>query len=225
MITSKAWDWGIVDDPIWLKPCEDSYYLAQRWKDQGYDSVLDLGSGLGRHSIFFTREGLTVKSLDLSSDGIRRLDEWKAREGLHIETAVGDMCNLPYKESAFDCVFAYHVISHADTQGVGRIVSEIGRVLKPGGEFYLSMCSKESWSFTEAGYPKLDANTIIKTDEGPEKGVPHYYASLDDILGVFGSFHIESVKHVDYCYQNGSRWNNRHYYILGHKRPEVNGCE
>lgn len=219
MAESKAWDWKMVNDSVWLSPCEDSHYLAARWREKGYRTVLDLGCGLGRHAVFFARQGFAVQALDLSPEGVKHLQEWTNREGLDVDASVGDMLDLPYADASMDCVFAYHVISHADTAGVRRIVGEIGRVMKPGGEFFLSMCSKDSLAFREGGYPALDANTIVKTDEGPEKGVPHYYASLEDILELFGGFHIENVKHVDHIYHDGMRHSNIHYYLLGAKTP------
>ena len=55
------------------------------------------------------------------------------------------MVALPYADNSFDSVFACQVISHTDTVGTKKVISEIERVLKPGGEIYISMCSKEAW--------------------------------------------------------------------------------
>jgi len=43
------------------------------------------------------------------------------------------MIDLPYADNSFDSVFACHVISHTDTEGTKKIISEIEHVLKPGG--------------------------------------------------------------------------------------------
>ena len=51
MAVSKAWEWNKETSSIWLQPSEESYYIAQRWKDKGFKRVLDFGCGLGRHSI------------------------------------------------------------------------------------------------------------------------------------------------------------------------------
>lgn len=60
MVESKAWDWGIIKDGddrrrIWLEPAIESYYLIDRWKGQGKKDFLDLGCGLGRHTIQFAK--------------------------------------------------------------------------------------------------------------------------------------------------------------------------
>ena len=54
---------------------------------------------------------------------------------------------------------------------------EIKRITKPSGEMYITLCSKEIWAFAEAGFPQIDDNTIRKTEDGPEKDVPHFYVN------------------------------------------------
>jgi SAM-dependent methyltransferase len=214
---SKAWDWERGREPVWLTPSEESHWLAARWKDAGYRGLLDLGCGLGRHSIFFARHGFRVDAMDLSPEGVRNLDDWKAREGLDIRTHVGDMLRLPYADGAFDCVFAYHVISHTDTAGFRRVLGEIDRVLRPGGEFYVTLCSKETWSFSQAGFPRIDENSVLKT-EGAEKDVPHFYVSLDDVIALFGRFDILKIRHIDDCWYAGKKHTSKHFFILGKKK-------
>lgn len=216
-VKSKAWDWELGRDPVWLIPSEESHWLAARWKDAGFRSVLDLGCGLGRHSIFFSKHGFRVNATDLSPEGVRHLNEWRDREGLQISTDVCDMLHLPYADGAFDCVFAYHVISHTDTPGFLSILGQIDRVLRPGGEFFVTLCSKESWSYCGAGYPRIDDNSVLKT-EGAERDVPHFFASLDDVILLFGRFDIIKIRHTDDCWFDGQKRNSKHFFILGKKK-------
>ncbi|OPJ62883.1 class I SAM-dependent methyltransferase [Clostridium oryzae] len=213
MVDSKGWEWEKANQSPWLKPCEDSYYIANKWLQLRFKNVLDLGSGLGRHSILFAKYGFNVSAIDLSDYGVNNLKQWADKENLDIHIKVGDMTDLPYDDNSFDGVFAYHVISHTDTAGAKRVINEIERVLKPGGEIYTSMCSKESWDFKKSGYPKLDENTVINKEEGPEKDVPHFYADLDDILDLFANFEVEKVRHVDYCYIDSQKQDCKYYYI------------
>ena len=215
MVESKAWDWVTGAHPRWLTPSEESHYLAHRWQELGYKTLLDLGCGLGRHSIFFARHGFDVKAYDLSPEGVQHLCDWSQREGLAVETGVGDMLRLPYADHSIDCLFAYHVIYHTDTAGFHKALAEITRVLKPGGEFFLTLSAKDTWSFAEAGYPHADENTVIKTEQGAEQGVPHFFVSLDDIMELFAGFDLARVRHVDDCYSDGSKRNSRHYFVLG----------
>lgn len=219
MSVSKAWDWNEEKNKIWLDPSEESYFISARWEKQGYRDLLDFGCGLGRHSVFFSRQGFNVSAFDLSIDGVNHLRDWAKKDALDIDMQVADMLSLPYADSAFDCLFAYHVISHTDTNGMKTIMNEIKRVVKPQGEIYITLCSKESWSFTGADYPKIDENTIRKT-EPPEKDVPHFYSSLDDIIELFSEldFELLRIRHTDDCYYDGQKRNNKHYFILATKK-------
>ena len=217
MPISKAWNWSREDCPIWLSPSEESHYLAERWQEKGFRKVLDLGSGLGRHSVFFAKKGFQVSAFDLSEEGVGYLKEWAGREGLDIDVQVADMLSMPYPDAAFDCVFAFHAISHTDTLGIRVILSEMKRVLKPGGEFFLTLCSKETWSFQSAGYPVVDENTVVKNGGGPEDGIPHFYVNLEDVTRLLSGFELIRVRHTDDCWFEGKAQNSKHYFILGAK--------
>jgi hypothetical protein len=71
--------------------------------------------------------------------------------------------------------------------------------------------------YREAGYPSLDENTVVKTDEGPELGIPHFYADLDDVLMLFHDFSLCRIRHTNDCFFEGKRQDSRHYFILGKK--------
>lgn len=63
MVESKGWKWEIVEDDknsIWKNPSVESYYLLNRWKTQNKTEFLDLGCGLGRHSILFGILGIAM---------------------------------------------------------------------------------------------------------------------------------------------------------------------
>lgn len=218
MVVSKAWDWNKESCHIWLQPSEESYFIAQQWKNKNIKKVLDFGCGLGRHSIYFAKQGFHVSAFDLSEKGTEHLRSWSEKENLSIEITNADMLKLPYADNSFDAIFAYHVISHTDSVGIKNIIIEISRVLKIGGEIYITLCSKETWSFKDAGYPMIDENTIIKTDEGPEKGIPHFYVTLDDIITLFDNYNIEKIRHTDDCFFSGKKQNSKHYFISANLR-------
>ena len=214
MVESKGWDWESADKTIWLDPCEESYYYCKRWQHDGKRSVLDLGCGLGRHSILFAQHGFKVTAVDISDYAVQQTREKADKLCLDIRTLVCDMANLPFRENSFDCIFSYLSISHTDTEGFAKILNYIKKILKPNGEIYLNLCSKETWSFKEANFPKIDINTIVKAEEGPENGVPHFFVDLDDVKRLFEpDFQLLRVRHVDNCIYDGIIQSNAHYHI------------
>ena len=212
MIGSKGWNWNAEfedKESVWKNPALESYGLMNRWGAQGKRDFLDLGCGLGRHAILFGKNGFTVSCFDISADAVAGTRQWAEAEGLTFAYAVGDMLSLPYPTESFDCILCWNVISHSDTEGVKKAISEIGRVLRSGGECYLTLGSKSTWGWQQ-DWPMVDENTKLRMEEGPEYAVPHFYADKPLIDALFTDFEILSVTHVE---DWGSNNRGVHYHV------------
>ena len=204
MTESKAWDWTVVKgdgETHWTTPMSEAYYLAHRWLSQDKTEFLDLGTGLGRHAIFFARQGFKTSAIDLSEESIKRAGEWAAAENLTIDFTTGDMLKLPYADASFDCIVCRNVIGHQDTKGVMQAFSEIHRILKPDGEVFITVGSKSTWGWSQ-DWPQVDANTKLRDEEGPEYMVPHFYADEDLIPELCEGFKIVSMVHAQHYWPN-----------------------
>jgi SAM-dependent methyltransferase len=89
--------------------------------------VLDIGTSTGTNLRMLRDIGFVqVSGLDLSPEAI----VWCASKGLgYVEQ--GDICAMPFADGSFDLVLATDIIEHVDDDA--RALSEIARVLKPGG--------------------------------------------------------------------------------------------
>src|SRR3989344_955612 len=99
--------------------------------------LLDMGCGQGQDSRFFSELGYEVMAVDLSAQGIRFAEE-KANRGKYnnLEFKTADIVeSLPFADSEFDVVYSHLAIHYFDTETTFKIITEIKRVLKPGGVF------------------------------------------------------------------------------------------
>lgn len=213
MVQSKEWDWKNAEQEKWMKPSEDSYYLAAKWAEEGACSILDLGCGLGRHAVYFAKQGFKVAAVDLSEDGVRIAKEKRRESGVDFLCEVADMTGLPFANDVFDRVFSYHVISHQDTAGVQKVIDEITRVLKPEGKVFLTMCSKAHCAFLDERYPRLDENTVLKT-EGAEVDVPHFFADKETLKKLFHEYTFDHVRHITECVMEEGEVKERSHYFI-----------
>ncbi len=213
MVENKAWDWTRNEDGIWHIPSEDSHYLVNHWKEMGFVNFLDLGCGLGRHSFQFASAGFSVYSLDLSVEAVEFVREKASEKNLSIQAFNGDMTDMPFEDDHIDCLLAFHVLSHTDTPGMQKVIREIERVVKPGGEVFITLCSKDAWSYKEAGFPVIDENSVMKVEDGPENGIPHFFADRDIIDRLFKGFKIQSLKHTQDIIVEGEEYGSWHYFI------------
>ena len=218
MVESKGWDWMIVKGDkasMWLEPSIESYYLLHRWKGQNKKSFLDLGCGLGRHSILFGKYDFKVSCFDISEEAISRTKEWAEKEKLEFDYKIGDMLNLPYDDESFDCILCRNVISHTDTNGMKQIVKELDRVMKKNGECYLTLGSKDTWGFKQTSWPLVDPNTRMKMEEGPEYNTPHFYVDYKLAKELFAKFEIINIRQeIDYYEKEDKVFDSYHYHLL-----------
>ncbi len=213
MVKSKSWEWNAVLEPIWREPAEDIYYLAARWKRDNRMRILDLGCGVGRHSIFLAQHGFSVDAFDLSPDGISMVQQTAHEMNLPITTKMGDMLTLPYDSGQFDCVLAFHTIYHTDKPGIERVISEIARVLSPHGEVFVTFNSLTNPVFSDSRNRPIGKNTIVKT-QGIEAGIPHYGVDESEIKRLMSRFEFIKFAHTESIGGNDRSW---HYFVLAKK--------
>jgi len=93
--------------------------------------ILDLGSGPARDAPWFREKGIDVICVDLSKEMARICAE------KDLSTAVMDIENPGIIENSFDAVWAMNSLLHIPKNRFENVLSDIKRVLKPGGLFYL----------------------------------------------------------------------------------------
>jgi SAM-dependent methyltransferase len=210
MLRSEPWKWDQIAGQRWHEPDPMAYYLAARWTAQGRRRFLDLGCGVGRHALFFARQGFVIDAFDLSPSGIAALEESARGAGLAITARVGDMLSLPYPNGQFDCLMAFHVIYHSDRAGTEKAITEIVRVLAPGGEAYITFNSRSNRTMSNPANVRVDEYTCIKTD-GSEANVPHYYVDAPEVRRLLSAFDLHLFEHREEFRGENSSW---HYYTL-----------
>lgn len=224
MTESKGWNWSIVKGShadFWKTPSIESFYLVNRWQGLGFRDFLDLGCGLGRHAILFGKNGFNVSCFDISEEAIKQTKTWAESENLIFDYRVGDMLELPYLDDSFDAVLCRNVISHTDTVGMKKIAHELLRILRPGGECYLTLGSKDTWGWKETDWPLIDENTKLRREDGPEDGIPHFYADYNLIKELFSEFEILQLYQVEEFHENQEEqkvYESWHYHVLIYKK-------
>jgi ubiquinone/menaquinone biosynthesis C-methylase UbiE len=220
MIKREIWDWRKNEKDLWMRPATHMAYLGQRWISHGLSTVLDLGAGLGRNSVYLAKQyRLRVTAIDISEYAVNFVKQSAIEENVMVDAVKGDMFNTPFNSSCFDCVFSYNVTSNLTTKEFEKLLTEINRIVKPGGEIYITLLSKSSAGYKNATKENmLDNNTIIVRDEnGVEKH--EFYVDIDDIVKYFSKFEIldEVVEYNVYNLQKSDIY-SKYFGILVRKR-------
>ncbi|HTY81615.1 MAG TPA: class I SAM-dependent methyltransferase, partial [Dehalococcoidales bacterium] len=151
---------------------------AKVFKEKGYQKILDLGCGTGRHSLYLARRGFDVYATDVSPTAVKIAGEKAVELGLDIHFKQHDMRDIPFGDNFFDAAICTWTLHHGTVAQIQRTIDEVRRTLKKGGTFITDMPS-----VTTAGARngrEIEKNTVV--GKKGEEEVPHHYSTREEIL-------------------------------------------
>jgi 2-polyprenyl-3-methyl-5-hydroxy-6-metoxy-1,4-benzoquinol methylase len=194
----------------WIEPESFVIETIPFLKERNVSKVVDLGCGVGRHAILLAAQGFSVTAVDASVSAVNYVVDLAQEHDLTISIEQSEMTDLPFKTDSIDYLLAWNVIYHGDQSVVTRSVSEILRVLKPGGLFQGTMLSKRNEEI--ASGRRISRNTYINTDRF-EKRHPHFYCDGAELVALFNGF--EPVRMMD---ETHKRPGSFHWHVLMEKK-------
>jgi SAM-dependent methyltransferase len=125
-------------------------------KANNLKTLLDLGCGSGRDSIYFFNKGLKVTALDSSKTGINKLRSQNGK----INALLEDIRNIKFKENSFDVIYAHLSLHYFDDETTKKIFDNLYRNLKRGGFIFARCKSTEDLLFGQG--EKIEENMYKK---------------------------------------------------------------
>ena len=144
--------------------------------------VLDAGCGTGIFSAIFARNGAgRVLGIDISPGSLETARSLKEKFGLaNTEFERQDMLALPYAAATFDIVWAWGTVHH--TTDPLRAISELIRVLKPGGSLFLAIYKRTNVTWIH----EVLRRSLIRTPRKAWNGLAKVMAFfLTPVVAVF----------------------------------------
>jgi len=138
--------------------------------------ILEVGSGRGGGSSFLSRyhHPKSITGLDYSKSAIKLSNELHGNVD-NLFFKLGDAENLPFKDNTFDAVI--NIESSHCYGNMERFLSEVSRVVKPGGYFgWADLRAKDMVKETEFAFEKSNLTCIYNKTITPE-----VINALDDI--------------------------------------------
>lgn len=105
--------------------------------------LLEIGCGAGVDLVRFAQAGAIVTGVDLSTTSIELARKNFAQHDLSADLLTMNGEELQFSDNMFDVVYAHGVLQY--TADASRMIAEIHRVLKPGGEAIMMVYNRNSW--------------------------------------------------------------------------------
>ena len=122
-------------------------------------TVLDVGCGTGRLSVFLAEMGYNVTAFDNSKRMLENVAKKAEKIGLDIKFVRGDAVSLPFKKGEFDCVMSFHALPY--NQEYPQIIMSMSNVTREGGILIIDALHSHLYKFL------LDVNTRIMRQNKP----------------------------------------------------------
>ena len=136
---SQQWEDNFSSKPemFGLEPSLAARKALELFKQKNLKNVLELGSGLGRDSIFFACNFIKLKVLDYSPSAIKIINQKIEKKNLtkFISAKLFDVRKkLPFEDNSFEACYSHMLYCMAMTnKELENLNDEICRILKPNG--------------------------------------------------------------------------------------------
>ncbi len=107
---------------------------------------------------------LEVRPLRLDRKRTEKLQASLRADGVEQRVTIqpGGMRKLPFEPAAFDAAVSTYAMDHVNLAGSVAALAKIFRVLKPGGDFLLTVISKDGWlKFTSASSQRNEKRGVV----------------------------------------------------------------
>lgn len=179
--------------------------ITKKLKENNVKKVLDLGCGMGRHSIYLKEAGFDVTAADISEKAVETTKKKAINLGYKIDTAICDIRELPFKDETFDAIVCVWTSGHGTSEDMKKHALEMLRVVKQNGIIFVDYPSIEDNMYGIGR--EIEPNTFLDNMPGEEK-IPHHYSDKQEIDKIYEGYRKEINS---YTYSFYDRWNNEHH--------------
>ncbi len=180
-LQTKRWDREYSQKgSLWHGPAHLDFELPEKAR------VLELGCGNGKTLSGILKTNSKVTAIDSSKMAVELCKKMAEKLGRSdAEILVADVCRLPFPDSSFDIVIAFHILEHLLSEDREKAVSEIKRVLVPGGKAFVRVFSIGDMRFGKGN--EVEKNTFMRGNK-----LAYHYFTEQELKSLFSGFQLIS---------------------------------
>lgn len=128
----------------WNRPLHDAQPFDRLFPYDMYTgkSVLEIGCGMGTMAMNWAKNGAKITAVDLNPVAVKQTTQRFKLLDLEAAICQSDSNDLPFADGAFDYAYSWGVLHHSPNLELS--LSQMMRVLKPGGRFSIMLYNRHS---------------------------------------------------------------------------------
>jgi SAM-dependent methyltransferase len=144
--------------------------LAELFRAQQVQTLLEAGCGSGRDALFYAGAGFAVTGLDLSANALRWARERSLAEGLPVTLLQGDLAEVALPHGSFDACVAVHLVHLQPAPVRQRLVNRLWQLTRDAG-----LVAMANYSTAEAGFTSWETYPEPNTRVDPKGKLVHFF--------------------------------------------------
>jgi len=165
-------------------------------KKRKLETILDLGSGRSRDSIYFAKNGLVVTSLDVAKNRLETIrKEINQKKVKNIKSVCQNITKLNFPDNSFDVVYAHLSLHYFDDKTTSKIFDKIYEILKKNGLFFIKCKSTDDTYYGKG--KKIEENIYFY------KHIRHFF-DKDYMKDKLKKFKILKIRKTNSLYKRRS---------------------
>jgi len=168
--------------PHWaedMNPSEFAQNFVGEVKRRKLKSVLEVGCGNGRDSIFFAKSGLDVTAIDVAPSAVELAESNIKKAKVEVDIRVANAEKLPFSANKFDSIFSLSVLHATDLR---KSMSEVYNVLKYRGYAFI-------YIYGDTQFASGERKVVIEVDD--------YIELLKSVGFMIENFYTEEEEKFD----------------------------
>ena len=158
-----------------------------------HKTLLDLGCGTGRDSLYFANKGLIVTAADWSQNGLEQLQKLaEKRKVANLEVIQQDISKLTFKPNSFDVIYAHLSLHYFDNKTTSEIFNKLHSVLKRDGLLFVKCKSTDDMLYGQGR--KIEENMYERENH------IHHFFDKEYMTALLAKFQIIEVRRSSSVY-------------------------
>ena len=196
-LTPQGWEMEYKKgNPHWAEDKDPSKFAQEfvdTFRERGLKTILEIGCGNGRDSIFFAHANLKPTCIDVSPSAVKLAKTNFEEANVPVKIQVANAEKLPFEDNEFDGVFSLSVLHSTD---LNKSLKEVFRVLKPKGLAFIYIYgSTQIPTGEEKDIIDLDAYLVLLQKVGFK--IDDFYSEDEEEFDESGEKHKLFVSYLE----------------------------